>query len=182
MPNQMYGNVIMISIAYLVWDIIKMLIFMDVWPKAHRENFYHHWIAFFGIGGTMICGFGAPSIAANLLLTEISSVFLSIRNLTPRKYHGEPWFILVLLGFLITFTLSRIVMAPFSLRNTYYETVIFWERRNGIETFAMLMCFGMNIALTAMNLYWYVFILKMVKRTATGMFAAKDSDKTDKVE
>ena len=91
MPNQMYGNMIMISTAYFTWDIIKHLS-MDTWTQGYRENFYHHCVSFVGINGSLICGFGAPSIASLLLLTEISSVFLSARNLIERKYHSECWF------------------------------------------------------------------------------------------
>ena len=85
MPNQMYGNMIMISTAYLTWDIIKHLFLMETWTRAYRENFYHHLVSFVGINGTLLCGYGAPSIASLLLLTEISSIFLSIRNMVPRK-------------------------------------------------------------------------------------------------
>ena len=179
MPNQMYGNAIMISTSYLLWDIIKMLVYNEEWPKPIRENFYHHLIATTGINGTLICAHGAPGIAANLLLTEISSIFLSIRNLTPREYHSETWFLPILLGFFVTFTIVRIAMAPFSLRNTYTETMFFWEERNGIETFFMLLCFGMNIFLTVLNCYWYILILKMLKRTFIGGGEKDKSSKTD---
>lgn len=48
-----------------------------------KETFVHHMIAAIGINGTLIGGFGAPAIAANLLLTEISSIFLSVKWLLP---------------------------------------------------------------------------------------------------
>ena len=162
MPNQMYGNMIMISTAYLTWDIIKHLVFMETWTRAYRENFYHHIVSFLGINGALICGFGGPSIAALLLLTEISSIFLSARNLIERKYHSECWFQPLILCFFVSFTVFRILLAPFSLKNTYDDTIMNWERRNGFLNVIMLITFGMGIVLTAMNIYWYYFIIRMV--------------------
>ena len=161
MPNQMYGNMIMISSAYLTWDIIKHLS-MDKWSQSYRENFYHHLVSFVGINGTLICGFGAPSIAALLLLTEISSVFLSTRNLVDRKYHSEWWLQLIILTFFVTYTMFRIVMAPFSLKNSYEEVTTYWDRRNGFENAAVVTSCGLNIVLTGMNIYWYYFIVRLV--------------------
>lgn len=129
MPNQKYGNMIMISTAYLTWDIIKHLL-MDSWTRAYLENFCHHCVSFLGINGGLIVGFGGPSIAALLLMTEISSIFLSTRNLIERKYHSECWFQPLIVCFFVSFTVFRILLAPFSLKNTYDDTTMNWERRN----------------------------------------------------
>lgn len=126
MPNQMYGNVIMISDAYLLWDLLRLVLFEKTWTRLNWEHFYHHVISIVGISGTMVCGHGAPSIAANLLLTEVPSIFLALKNLLPPHYHKKSWFPLILAGVVISFTYFRVWMAPFSLRNTYNETAFFW--------------------------------------------------------
>ena len=62
----------------------------------------------------------------------------------------------------MTYTIFRILLAPFSLKNSYEEVMMYWDRRNGFENTAVLSSFGLNIVLTAMNVYWYYFIIRLV--------------------
>ena len=120
----------------------------------------HHCISLIGINGTIISGYGAPGIAANLLLTEISSCFLSIKSLTPKFEHDKPWFHANLITFFVTFTMFRIVLMPFMLLNAATELTHYFEQRTVFENFCCLCCIAMMTALAAVNIYWYRLIVK----------------------
>lgn len=162
MPNEMYGLTIMFSVGYIIWDSFRMLFYDTDWKLLDRQMMGHHVVAGLGIALPLISGFGAPAIANNLLLTETSSFFLEVRYMLPVTWRSPRCAgIIADALFFLSFTVTRIILMPFTIYICYEETISTWPINGYWQVFTIfpsLLCVGLYF----LNLYWYIKILRVL--------------------
>ena len=86
-PELNYVVVMMVSMGYLIFDEFRIR-FLVADMKANKmtaQMSLHHYLVALYFISTLLVGYGAPAIASIGLTCEISTLFLNIRLLYPKK-------------------------------------------------------------------------------------------------
>ena len=160
MPNELYGQAIMFACGHIVWDVIRLAFYDTDWKPIDRQMLFHHFIAGVGIFFPMLAGFGAPAIATNLLLTENSSVYLSIRSMLPKELKGSPIILINNALLVLNFTFFRILLMPLILYWCYEEARAVMKLSGFWVTFEIIPSL-LAVVLYGLNWFWFWKIVKV---------------------
>lgn len=152
----LYAHTNMWSVGYFAFDSMLLLFVLDDLKTAlGKQTLAHHFLGAFCIIGGMYQGHAAPLLAQSCMLSEISGVFLSIRNTIGKDAEGVFAFVNNIM-FFVTFTIFRIIHFPFPIYNYLKSPYEFnWE---GFTTFNYIFHYILASAffgICFLNIYWY---------------------------
>jgi hypothetical protein len=112
------------------------------------------------------------------LICEISTVFLNYRSMYDQKDLQKPIPLINQLLFLITFTLTRMVMLPIIAYLTLIMMINLWDDLPVIRQVSGCMMFFISCMMIVLNVYWFTLILKGFVKALKAAGIIKD-DKDD---
>ena len=95
-----------------------------------------------------------------IMLIEISTVFLNIRDIFPKEDRNCFWAQVNQYTFFVSFTIMRMIILPYIIQRTYCDIVQFWNYRDVFARSTSCFSFVMLMVIYGLNLYWYTLIIK----------------------
>jgi hypothetical protein len=147
-----------VGLVYFVTDFITMIIY---YKPEHNVYFFHHIIGLISITVVYLVQYNIIKYLLCGLMYEISTPFLNI-SLSYREQgitnFNSKLFQMLFFG---TFTLVRIFLGTYTTLNV---VPIIYQFENPLSRLLILM----PVLLQVLNYYWYVKILKMMKKAIFG--------------
>ena len=119
------------------------------------------------VGGysiSILSGYGLAGCSNVSMLTEVSSLFLNYKDMFTKASKDSTLAQINQLVFFLTYTVFRMALLPYLIVVIYKEVVAVWELRSGLENIAAVYTLLQGIAVYALNLFWYMLILKGLQR------------------
>lgn len=176
---------VLVSMAYMTVDYIILKTWLTKLTVLQNQTIYHHIMAISGFGISLIAGFGMPGVSNASLLCEFSNVFLSLKEMFTKDTRNSFWGVVVQLSFFLSYTGFRFIMFPWLAYRTITVTMLSWAFINWFRRIAMIYCIVQAWLVTALNMYWYLLILKGLKRLleTIGVLKKREGDSSyDDVE
>ena len=127
----------------------------------------HHIGAAMGYGISLLAGYGGPSISSASLTSEFSSVSLNYKDMFS-KQKDTPLGILNQLLFLINYTIFRVIFFPILCWRCALVTFLTWDAIGPFRAFCMCFVVFQACVMTALQFFWYQFIIKGLIRLIKG--------------
>ena len=137
------------------------------------------------IGGycaAFIPGFGLAGCSNASLLCELSSLFLNYKDMFTAKTKDSCLAEVNQICFFLSYTACRMVLFPYIIIVIYKEIVAVWAQRNWFQNTIAIYVLLQAIAVTLLNFYWYMLILKGLKRLLAAKGLAKKDESLDKLD
>lgn len=180
-----YSLSLMVTVGYFLHDLTIYLFLSKDFSALGMQSIYHH------IAGTIsfllgvYVGADLPLVFQVVTGTELTNIFLIIRDRIGKEKEGKTVFATVnVLMFVLSYTILRMVMCPAlggqMLYNLYdgfanQSPPLTWKIG---YTICSILCGGVM----GLNIYWYSFILKGLKRLLTGEERPKRTEQSKKIE
>ncbi|KAJ0527445.1 putative TLC domain-containing protein [Helianthus annuus] len=145
-PLQM--RILELSLAYFIYDLVCCWLDNNI----GIDNLAHHLVSIVGIGAGLAYEMCGSEIVATLLITEISSPFLHLRELIKELGYKSTLLNLAadVISFAVIFTLARMCVGP-------YLCYVTMSAKNPI----LIKAVGMGLVLV--SAFWFYKIAKVVK-------------------
>ena len=128
-PYEGFGILLTITLGYLVMDLTALVFYYEEWTSVRKQTIAHHALAITGFLLAFVGGFGLPGIAQSSLITEISSMFLNYRHYFNNQKEMKVAGMINQIIFFITFTVTRMLWAPYLLYLGYLDVFAAWNLR-----------------------------------------------------
>lgn len=171
--------------AYMTVDYAILKLWIDKPSVLQQQTILHHIMAISGFGFSLIAGFGMPGVSNASLLCEFSNVFLSLKEMFTKDTRNSFWGVIVQLSFFLSYTVFRFALFPFLAYRTITVTILSWTFIGWFRKFCMVYCVLQAQAVLILNMYWYLLILKGLKRLleTVGVLKKREGDSSyDDVE
>jgi len=87
--NKGYVYILMISIGFVLTDIVILKYYFKDANKLNEQTIMHHYFLIGGFSTSLIAGYSFVGIANASLLCEISGIFLDYKDMVPVKYKNH---------------------------------------------------------------------------------------------
>ena len=159
-PDTTAASVICFSIGYFLFDLFTIAFLYEERTSTQTQYLYHHMISLAGLFGGFVSGFGQLNLGSLIMLIEISTVFLNLRDIFPKEDRNCFWAQVNQYTFFVSFTIMRMIILPYIIQRTYVDIVQFWRHRSVTARCTSCFSFVMLMSLYILNLYWYTLIIK----------------------
>lgn len=159
-PDTTAGQVIAFSLGYFTFDLFTILFLYEDRTATQTQYLFHHAIALAGLGGGYVSGYGQLNLGSLIMLIEISTVFLNLRDIFPKEDRNCFWAQVNQYTFFVSFTIMRMIILPYTIQRNYCDIVQFWKYRTSLARVASCFSFVMQTSIYVLNLYWYTLIIK----------------------
>ena len=169
---------VLISIAYMTVDYLDYRFNIPEPTVLNKQTMWHHVMAISGFGISLVAGYGMPGLSSASLLCEYSNVFLSYKDMYTKETRNSKSGILVQFCFFLSFTVFRFILFPFLAYRTVTIAILSWSLVGFIRKIAIFYCVIQAMLVLLLNMYWYLLILKGLKRLleTVGIISKPDRD------
>lgn len=186
--NKGYGMSGAFAIGYCISGLIILHFGFEKKTKLTKQMEWHHLILISGFVAGLIAGYGYPGNMCCVMLSEISSIFLNIKEMFPKDCRTTCLGQTNQLAFFLTFTVFRMITFPFLVMRCGIIMVTTFHVVSPIRKFFLVFAFVQALNILFLNLFWYVLVLKGLKRglqelglipSCDGRMAYKDLDEIE---
>lgn len=162
--NQGYTFNVLISIAFMTVELVILHTKLDNPSILNKQTIMHHYMAITGFGLSLIAGYGMPGLSNASLVCEFSSIFLCMKDMFTKDTRNSFSGIIVQVCFFITFTVFRFIMFPVLAYRGVVIGILSWNLVGWFRKICIAYCVIQAQCVLLLNLYWYMLILKGLKR------------------
>lgn len=167
----------MISLAYFVNDLITLKPIHGNESRMIRETQFHHIMSIAALTGSILIGRWVGIIVANLMLTELSTIFLDVRSIMKELAVDDKYnkcFIVNGILLLLSFFLTRVIfltwftvieILPYLFRYNWNE--LYEDYGLGLYLFCFVLA-GFYFVLYFMNQVWFYKMQKGARKYLSG--------------
>ena len=155
---------VLVSIAYMTVDYMDYHFNIPDKTILNKQTMWHHIMAISGFGIALVAGYGMPGVSSASLLCEYSNIFLSYKDMFTKETRNSTSGIIVQVCFFVSYTVFRFILFPFLTYRTFTVAILSWSLVGFLRKIAMIYCVIQAILVLFLNMYWYLLILKGVKR------------------
>jgi len=162
---------LLFNMGYTAFDFWLCVFRIKERTPLVKQTIGHHIVLIMGFSFTFLGGYFVPSLGVLSLYCEISSLFLSYRDLmkdfkdTACKQTLDQ---LNTIAFFISFTIFRTILFPYILITSVKFTWLMSPILPVHQLIGMILSSILFLLITCLNLFWYKIILKKVYRMVTG--------------
>lgn len=121
-------------------------------------------MAITGYSGAILAGYGFTGISNASLICEISNIFLNYKDMFTKDTRNSCLGILNQICFFISFTIFRFILFPVYVYRCFVVMLLAIHLVGWFRKICMIFCVGQATCVLLLNLFWYMLILKGVKR------------------
>ena len=179
-PDKKFVKVLMVSCAYFFWDIIIIRYCISCDPsfddKMVRQTIYHHVIGLVAILFSIYGGYALPGISCLAMTSELSTIFLNIREMFPRESRGKSkLYNFNFVIFILSFTVFRIMLFPTCIYLAIKDIGLVWDHISGMRQFCIIFMIILFLGIFALNVFWFKIICMITKKNL-GLEPMDDED------
>lgn len=176
-PNRSYEILIGIAIGYMLYDELCMrFVFKNYYAdKITAQNSIHHYIVSLMIMSALFAGYAATSFVSIMFIVELSTLFLSLRDMHPTR--KGCCYVTISLLFVIIYTVTRVIIFPYALFRVLVSFIGMWPHLDTFRSCCMVVGGVLAIMLQVLFLFWFTFIVNGIVKFAKGVNTSS-SDKS----
>lgn len=171
--------VLMIANGFLAIDFIILRFWIQDRNALTTQMEAHHILAIFGFSVSIIGGYGLPMSGQGSMISEVSGYWLNYKDMFSKENRNSPLGQFVQIMFFITYTFFRLIPLYFLNMRVIVINMLTFHKVGGFRQINMVVCAINACLIVVINSYWYMLILKALKRLleVQGVIAkSKNSD------
>jgi hypothetical protein len=154
----------------------------DKGNPLYKQTLGHHIVGMVGLTNAISTGYSYPGISLLSLLCEISTFFLNYRSMYTKEELSQPLPMVNQLLFFFTYTLLRIIAFPYIMAFTAVTTWTIWGVLPWYRKLTSIFTILLFTSMILLNLFWYILILKGVKKLLQSKGIINSEHKEDRYE
>lgn len=178
--NKGFAYIIMIANGFYVTDFVILRWYItDGNPKLKFQMQVHHILAVVGYMASLFAGYGFSGVANASMLCEISGLFLNYKDMFSIESKDTTLAQLNSYAFFLTYFVFRVILFPILTFYLFKMNAMLIGLEAWYKGVLMIFVFVQAIFVLILNMFWFLIILKGVKRLLQEQGVLKKSEKDD---
>ena len=166
-----YSLSLMVTVGYFLHDLTIYLFLSKDFSPLGLQSIYHHIAGSISFLVGVYIGADLPIMFQVVTGTELTNIFLIIRDRVGKEYEGRTVFATVnVLMFVLTYTVLRMIMCPALGGRMLYTLYDGWVNQSPPLSWKIgyTVCSVLLVGVLFLNIYWFSLIVKGFRRLLSG--------------